>query len=210
MFWSLSSLQHGNPVSKSHLLLTPIPWMPLSPIQKTAIRYLASGWGNERVGKELKVSAGQVKKWKATDPEFQRELELATIHHADMVEAMLIEGERKAAETLIEALKAESRGGPNWTVRLNAALSLLDRAGQRGRAVEKQQIAQVVARAQPDVEESLRRALRDPGVRSWLKASGKEVEKLLPSAETIVAIEADLNPSDPLSAPLNLLPEKTA
>jgi hypothetical protein len=144
------------------------------------------------------------------DPEFKRELEVASLRHSDLVEATLVEGERKAAETLIQALSAETRGAPNWTVRLNAALSLLDRAGQRGRAVERQQIAQVVARAQPDVEDALRRALRDPGVRTWLKGQEDGLRALLPgpSAES-VEITVDLDPSNPDAAPLQLLPEST-
>lgn len=182
--------------------------MPISPIQRLAIKHLASGWSEDRVAAELKVAKGAIRKWRGYDPEFREELEKAVLSHADLVEAMLVEGERKAAETLIQALQAETRGAPNWSVRLNAALSLLDRAGQRGRAVEKQQIAQVVARAQPDVEDALRRALRDPGVRSWLKNSEKDLAKLLP-AETLV-IEAELAPDDPESIPIILNEEKLA
>lgn len=182
----------------------------LSPVQKLAIKHLASGWSDRRVAEELKLTISQVKKWRQFDGEFQKELDVAAVKHSDLVEAMLIEGERKAAEMLIEALRAETRGLPNWTVRLNAALSLLDRAGQRGRAVEKQQIAQVVARAQPDVEDALRKALRDPGVRTWLKSSGNEIAKLLPAGEQIVGLEVDLAPDDISSAPVDLLPEKTA
>jgi hypothetical protein len=174
----------------------------LSPIQRTAIKHLAAGWSDERVAGELKVAKGAIKKWRTIDPEFKRELENASIRHADLVEAMLVEGERKAAETLIAALGAETRGNPNWSVRLNAALSLLDRAGQRGRAVERQQIAQVVARAQPDVEDALRRALRDPGVRTWLKSQENGLAALLP-AETM-QIEVDLQPDNPEAEPLLL------
>lgn len=180
----------------------------LSPVQHLAIRYLASGVSQTQTAIKLKLGKTHVKKWLESDEEFKAELKRATADHAGVVEAMLIAGEREAAETLMSALKAESRGVPNWNVRLNAALSLLDRAGQRGRAVEKQQIAQVVARAQPDVEAALQRALRDPGVRNWLKDSGG-VAGLLPEvagAETMT-IEADLQPENPASEPLQLFPE---
>ena len=177
--------------------------MALSPIQRVAVRHLAAGWSDERVSQELKVAKGQITKWRKLDPEFKKALEEATLDHVTLVEAMLVDGERQAAETLIQALRAESRGGPNWTVRLNAALSLLDRAGQRGRAVEKQQIAQVVARAQPEVEDALRRALRDPGVRSWLKGQEKGLADPLPSGE-VVSLEVDLDPENPDSVPLLL------
>lgn len=179
----------------------------ISPIQRLAITHLAAGWSDERVAAELKIAKGQVAKWRRIDAGFKSELEKATLNHAASVEALLIAGEREAAETLLLALKAESRGAPNWTVRLNAALSLLDRAGQRGRAIEKQQIAQVVARAQPDVEDALRRALRDPGVRSWLKGKEGGLMNLLTSGAETITIEADLAPGDPISAPITLLPK---
>lgn len=179
--------------------------MALSPVQRTAIKHLAAGWSDERVAGELKVAKNVIKKWRTVDPEFMRELQAASIRHADLVEAMLIEGERKAAETLIQALSAESRGGPNWSVRLNAALSLLDRAGQRGRAVERQQIAQVVARAQPDVEDALRRALRDPGVRTWLKSQEEGLKALLPPSAETLEITLDLQPENPEVEPITLV-----
>lgn len=181
--------------------------LSLSPIQHLAIRHLAAGTSVVQTAIALKLGKTHIKKWMELD-EFKSELTKAAADHVAVVEAMLIVGEREAAQTLMDALKAESRGAPNWTVRLNAALSLLDRAGQRGRAVEKQQIAQVVARATPDVEAALQRALRDPGVRNWLKDSGTLA--LLPSGEEVTTIEADLQPDNPENEPLVLYPEKTA
>lgn len=156
-----------------------------------------------------------VAKWRKTDPLFRKALEVASLDHAQLVEAALAEGERAAAETLIEALGAETpQGKPHWTVRVQAAQSLLDRAGARGKAIERQQIAQagVVTHlkgisASGNVEEALRNALRDPGVRAWLKSEGK-MELL--SAETApegeeISAQIVLAPTDTEAEQLELL-----
>lgn len=148
----------------------------LTPVQHVAVRYLAAGWDEGRVATELKLPKAIVKKWMRDVPAFIRAYQEAVVTHRDVVEAMLLVGEREAARTLIEALDAtKSDKTPNWVVRVQAAMSLMDRAGERGRATEKQQVAQVTAHVKADghAEEALRRALRDPGVRSWLKESGQ-------------------------------------
>lgn len=166
--------------------------LTLTPIQRLAVKYAAAGWGDRRIADELKISIGQVAKWRKNDPSFRAALQVASLHHTDLVEATLAEGEREAALTLIAALSSEThQGKPHWTVRIQAAQSLLDRAGTRGKAIERQQIAQGVVTThlkggtlpQGGVEEALRNALRDPGVRAWLKAEGKT--ELL-TAETII------------------------
>lgn len=157
------------------------PLSLLSPIQRLAVKYAAAGWGDKRIADELKVSAGQVAKWRKLDPVFRSALQIASLDHITLVETTLAEGERLAAQTLMEALGAETPNGkPHWNVRIQAAQSLLDRAGSRGKAIERQQIAQGVVTthvkagmAPGGVEEALRKALLDPGVRSWLKTEGK-------------------------------------
>lgn len=147
-----------------------------TPVQHVAVRYLAAGWDIERVAEELKVKKGVVKKWFDSDPAFQRAYQEAVVTHTEVVEALLLVGEREAARTLIEALAADKGDKlPNWPVRVQAAMSLMDRAGTRGRAIERQQVAQVTAniKANAGAEDALRKALRDPGVRSWLKETGQ-------------------------------------
>lgn len=193
-------------VDTRRLTVSALRNVKLSPVQLLAIKYLAAGWSEARISQELKIGKTMIKKWRAYDHEFQKELESASANHAELLGALLIKGEREAAETLMEALKAESVSGrPNWNARISAALSLLDRAGQRGKAIERQQVAAVVARAEPDVSDALRRALRDPGVRSWLKEAGS-VPALTSgvSASEDVELEVDLAPSDPDVAPINL------
>lgn len=168
---------------------------PLSPIQHLAIRYLAGGWSMVKTAEELKLPPGEVRKWTKL-PHFASALQAATIEHAELLTAMLLHGEREAAQTLIDALKAETKGGaPAWTTRITAAMNLLDRSGKRGKAIDRQQVASVTTevKAPEEIQHALRAALRDPGVRAWLKESGG-LPALISGAET-----AD---TEPLSAPV--------
>lgn len=179
--------------------------MSLTPIQHLAVKYLAGGWSLNKTAAALKVSPYVIEKWKTHDPEFVQAVERGAHNHAEMLEAMLLEGEAQAAQTLIEALGAERNGQPNWNARITAAVSLLDRAGSRGRAVEKQLAVQASARVEGvhgDQEAALRKALKDPGVRAWLKQSG-QVESLVMGAEEV---EAEIIKPEPASAPLMLSP----
>lgn len=158
--------------------------LQLTPIQHLAVKYLGAGWSDTRVARELQLPVKVVKEWRK-DARFELHVHEATQVQADLVEAMLVAGERQAAETLIEALTATSKtGSPMWKVRVDAALSLLDRAGQRGKAIDRQMIrASVSAPTEHDREAALRAALRDPGVRQWLQSTG-QTERLL-EAESV-------------------------
>lgn len=150
-------------------LLAPL----LSPIQTLAVRYIAGGWSNHRTADELKIPVRAIEKWRKKDEEFRAALENAVANHVELVEAMLLEGEARAASTLVEALKAVDKlGQPRWSTRVDAAITLLDRAGARGRAVERQQVAVASVKSPVEVEGALRKALRDPGVREWLRETG--------------------------------------
>ena len=108
----------------------------------------------------------------------QRAIASKVEEHATLVRMMLEEGEKIAANTLVSALHAENEDGKSWDVRVKAANSLLDRAGRRGAVAEK------VAEKQPkgqmrwegDSQEAVRRALRDPAVRQWLKENNRQLE----------------------------------
>ena len=165
--------------------------MALSPIQHLAVKYLSAGWPVTRTAAELRLPPWTVTKWKQ-DPEFQEALTKGVLQHSELVEAMLLEGESRAAETLIQALAAAKNGVPQWTVRVQAAITLLDRAGQRGKAIERQAVAQVNPGGSlmggDQLEEGLRKALRDPGVRAWLKSTGG-VEALAQAADAEPILE---------------------
>lgn len=173
--------------------------MSLTPIQHLAIRYLAAGWSMPKTAAELKLEVGVVRRWHR-DVSFIDGLRAATQAHGDMIEAVLLAGEREAAVTMIAAMGAEKKPGiPDWNTRLTAAMSLMDRAGKRGKAIDKQQIAQVVTnvKAPEEIEHALRNALRDPGVREWLRESGAVAALLSGTgepeeAEVIIALPDDL------------------
>ena len=180
----------------------------LSPVQHVAIRYLAAGWSVEKVADEMKLPKAVVQRWLKSNFTFKAAYQQAVVAHTEIVEALLLVGEREAAATLIEALKAnKSDKSPNWTVRVQAAMSLMDRAGERGRATEKQQVAQVTAHVKADgnAENALRKALRDPGVRAWLKETGQ-----MPAVEAeVLAIEAPSAPFEP-TIEVNFYTEESA
>lgn len=157
----------------------------ITPIQHLAVRYLAAGWSDMKTATELKLTPGIIKAWKR-QPEFLNAVQSAALHHAELLESMLLHGEMKATETLIEALRAETKGGqPAWQVRVMAAMNLMDRAGKRGKAIDRAQVASVSTdiKAPAEVEHALRNALRDPGVRAWLQETGS-LGALLSGAET--------------------------
>lgn len=139
----------------------------LSPAQHLAIRYLAGGSTPGEVAEKLRMSPATITGWRQL-PLFKKELSVAVAEHSDLVTAVLLHGERKAAETLIGALHAETpQGKPHWLVRVDAAKSLLDRSGKRGKAIDRQQVA-VADVTNGDMGKEIVAALRDPGVRAWL------------------------------------------
>jgi hypothetical protein len=164
--------------------------MALTPIQRLVAQRLGAGQTLVDVAEAMRLPYATVRKW-SKDEAVAQAIEEATIEHTQLVEAMLLAGERAAANTLLEALEAvDGKGQPNWKVRVTAALSLVDRAGSRGKPVERTQLQAMVA-GKADVQEALERALRDPGVRAWIQ-SDPEYAQLLPrgeepEVETVVA-----------------------
>ncbi len=178
--------------------------MALTPIQHLAVKYLAAGWSVPKTAAELKLPPGSVRKWH-NEPLFLEALRAATVEHAELIEAMLLVGEREAAKTMIDALSAQTKNGePAWQIRVTAAMNLLDRKGNRGKAIDRQQVASVNTeiKATGDVEGALRNALRDPGVRAWLKETNG-LATYLTGAETEDAVIIP-EPDDLVSPPLLL------
>lgn len=155
----------------------------LTPIQVLAVRYTASGLTPTDVGERLKVSPGVVRQWMRL-PHVRAALDIALADHEALVSAQLLEGESRAAAVLSEALEARLPSGlPNWRVRLDAAMSLLDRSGQRGRAIERSLVKASVSDGNTDQAEAmLRKALKDPSVRAWIQ---RERPQLLPASESV-------------------------
>lgn len=188
----------------------------LTPIQHVAVRYLAGGWPMGKIAEELKIPRSIIKRWKEDDPTFREAYAQQVVSHTEMVETILLEGERRAAAALVEALDATTRDGkPAWQTRVMAATTLLDRAGNRGKAVEKQQVASVTAHVSantPGVEDALKKALRDPGVRMWLKESGAVVGLIGAAPEEVDAEVIEIHDGfdtagTPITNPIDSLEE---
>lgn len=162
----------------------------ITPAQRLAAQRLGAGQPAIDVAEAMKIPYSTVRAW-MRNPEVAQAIEEATIEHSQLVEAMLLAGERAAANTLLQALEAvNGKGEPDWKTRVAAALSLVDRAGSRGKPVERTQLQAMVA-GKADVQEALARALKDPGVRAWI-AKDPEYAKLLPSAEAEV-VDAEIS-----------------
>jgi CRP-like cAMP-binding protein len=163
--------------------------MAITPVQRLAAQRLGAGQTAIEVAEILRIPYSTVRAW-VRNPDVAQAIQEAAIEHAQLVEAMLLAGEREAANTLLEALKAvNSKGDPDWKVRVAAALSLVDRAGARGKPVERTQLQAMVA-GKADVQEALSKALKDPGVRAWIK-SDPDYAKMLPAGEVHAAETVD-------------------
>lgn len=153
----------------------------LTPMQTLAVRYLASGLSLTDTAGKMRMKVSELRGWTRL-PAFQSSLHSAMADHEALVSAQLMDGEARAAKVLAEGLDAtDKNGNPNWRVRMEAALSLLDRQGRRGKAVERTIQATVT---DGSVEHALREALKDPSVRAWIK---KERPNLIEEAEIVSA-----------------------
>ena len=153
---------------------------------------LALGMKNREVAEKCGVSVNMLRLWRA-DPAFQAELQALVERHVEYIEDRLLEGELEAVEVLKEALGAtktvKGKAVPDWFVRLQAAMRLLDAQGRRGKPVEK--VQQETIHYQGNVEEALVKALRDPVVRAWV-----EEQNLLPQAVPLSVTDAEYTIED--------------
>lgn len=142
----------------------------LTPVQLLAAQKLGGGAAITEVAAELHIPLPTIKQWIQKQTDFQEVMYLAAVDHNQVVTALLMDGERKAAQALVSALDATtSKGTPMWKERVTAAVSLLDRAGARGRPVERQVSASVSAPSE-QLEAVILKALKDPTVRAWVRA----------------------------------------
>jgi hypothetical protein len=103
-----------------------------------------------------------------------RAVQEATHSYVGRIQALLLEGEVRASQTLIAALDAmmPAKSGskvimvPDWPSRIRAADSLLDRRSERGKPVERVQAANF--NFTPEVRSELSQALHDPVVKQML------------------------------------------
>jgi hypothetical protein len=129
----------------------------------------------------LGVSERVIYIWKKK-PLFTEFLNKLVEEHTAVVQGALLEGELAAVGTVTEALEAnDARGKPIWDIRLKAAFRLLDSAGTRGTATQKTESKHLEITG--DVTELFKNALRDPGVRKRLAASGIMPAEEIPEAD---------------------------
>jgi hypothetical protein len=154
--------------------------------KRLAAAYLGLGYDEKKVRKLVHLSAQQLNRW-LKQPEFVQAIEAAAEEHAEAVTQMLKLGEARAVQTLIDAMDAErpvivagSRfdNMPDWEIRTKAAMTFLDRKGERGRPTE-QKTATITHNLDGDLAARLKAALADPGVQAKLKAL-PSVVNLLP------------------------------
>lgn len=156
--------------------------------------WLAAGYSQQEVAKMHGVSKQYVSQL-LDDPEMQARVEELAGNYLAGVEELLLHGQRKAAAKLVQLLDATGENGrPLHTIQMQAALRLLDQAGKMGPVVKRseQSVAgKITHHDAPKVEESLRRALMEPSVRSAILASGGKLA--LPSGE-IIDVETIIEP----------------
>lgn len=157
-----------------------LPGSNLSAIQVVAARELAQGKSGLQVRRSYGISRATWATWEV-NPHFLNEIK-ARLEKADqVVEEALKEGESKAAATLILALAATTplklKSGkyhfrPDWETRVKAAMSLLDRRGERGKPVDR--ALQATGHFNPaTVAKELGAALSDPVVRQFIDQDPK-------------------------------------
>lgn len=159
--------------------------MSLSANKRMAATLLGMGKSKTSVAKHLGTSTSAIDLWMEKE-DFAALVEEISAYHTEAMKDLLEDGERKAVVSLMELLEAEEvvygKDGvevgkkPNHEVRLKAAESLLNRMGRRGKPADK-----VEATTHNYSDTAVLSALMDPGVRQWLKQTGKDVTGLLPS-----------------------------
>ncbi len=157
----------------------------LNSLQMVCAREIAKGRDARAVKKQYAVNARMWAKWMA-DPRFAAAIE-SHIYRADqIVLEVLADGEAQAAQALVEALSAVTpirhkdgkiRLYPDHDVRVRAAISLLDRRGERGKPVERRMQGNVDLTS-PAVQNELIGALADPTVRAFLDKHPARADQL--------------------------------
>jgi hypothetical protein len=145
------------------------------PAQVHAAVYLASGLSAGETARRCGLSRSTVTRW-LQNPRFALAVREATQTHVGRIQALLLEGEIRASQTLIAALDAmtPTKSGskvvmvPDWPSRIRAADSLLDRRSERGKPIERVQ-SENVNWNPGEMRSELASALHDPAVQKLLR-----------------------------------------
>ena len=155
--------------------LSQMPKFGIGQRDKQIARMLALGYTTKVVAKRLGMQEVTVKN-RFLDADFAK-LYDSYVNSIDIkIENEIVQSLVEAELEAVEALRELMVGAKKEDVRLAAAESLLDRAGQRGKPADKSQIA-TLSLNKP-LDESVRNALSDPGVRAYLEQK-PELAKML-------------------------------
>lgn len=157
----------------------------LSALQMVCARRLADGEKAADVRKAYGVPPTTWKKW-LVNPKFIAAVESRIVRADEITLQGLAEGELKGMATLVSALEAEKpvkhkdgkiRMHPDWDARVRAAISLLDRRGERGKPVERR-VQGNVDMTSDSVRNELVGALADPTVQKFLRDNPETAARL--------------------------------
>lgn len=137
-------------------------------------RLVASGMHPREIAKQLGVTRSHVYAI-AKEPGFQQMVQDFVENNDTFVRDGLLEGERSALNFMLNLVEDENAP---LELRHKAAHTLLDRAGNRGKPVERVESKHLNLSAD-DAQAALANALRDPGVRVWLEQNQDVAAALL-------------------------------
>lgn len=157
--------------------------------QRAVIRHLAAGLTPLEVADLVRgVTPAKIKRWFRSRA-FKDAVRGAATHEG-AIEDFLSYGEEVAVLTAIEVMSnaVDGKGRPDYKTRLEAAIELLNRKGQRGMPVQSTETKQLVVHG--DMNKALDQALRDPGVKAWLDTQPATVGRLTKMIEETHQIAA--------------------
>ena len=149
-----------------------------TPKQRIVAQLLAAGFSQGEVQRCVRVAPRTIRDWKANAPGFAAYVEHLAANQSVALASLLAQGEELAVVTALEVMQhAETdKGKPDYRLRLSAAVEFLNRRGERGMPVARQQIQSTIISG--DVEDAIKTALRDPGVKAWLSNNPEAREAL--------------------------------
>lgn len=159
---------------------------------KRVARLVASGMHPRDIAKQIGLTRAHIYAI-AKEPGFQEMVQDFVANNDTFVREGLLEGERSAINFMVNLVENESA---DEELRFKAAHTLLDRAGARGKPVERVE-SKSLQLSGDAAQAALANALRDPGVRSWLEANPQVAKALLQPAAPSESPAELPNPSPP-------------
>lgn len=156
---------------------------------KRVARLVASGMSLREVAKHLGLTRAHVGAI-AREAGFQQLVQDFVESNDTFVREGLLEGERAAINFMLNLIENPDA---DEELRFKAAHTLLDRAGARGKPVERVE-SKSLQLSGDAAQAALANALRDPGVRSYLEANPQVAKALLGPAPSDPPPDSAPNP----------------